>query len=206
MLQAARPEEDIPADALDIARIARVTAVDLAAATCTVALGDPDDEHGEIFSPELRWLAPRAGALRVWSPPGVSEQVLVICPEGDLAQGVVLGGLWWNDHPAPASADILLALFGDDGRFEYDPAAHACTIDLPAGATLAVTADGGITLTGPVSITGTVAITGDVSVTGKLDVQGKITSADDVLGGGKSLKTHKHTGVQAGGAVSGMPQ
>ena len=200
MLQAARPDEDIPADPLGIARIARVTALDLAAATCTVALGDPDDEHGEIASPALRWLAPRAGALRVWSPPAVGEQVLLICPEGDLAQAVVLGGLWWDNYPAPANGDILLALFGDDGRFEYDPAAHACTIDLPAGATLAVTADGGITLTGPV------AIEGDVTVSGTLDVQGQITSPADVLGGGKSLKTHRHTGVQAGGAVSGAPQ
>lgn len=200
MLQAARPVEDIPADPLGIARLARVSALDLASGTCKVTLGDPDDDDGEVESPALRWLAPRAGALRIWSPPAMGEQVLVICPEGDLAQGVVLGGLWWDDHPAPASADLLLALFGDDGRFEYDPAAHACTIDLPAGATLAVTASGGITLTGPVSIEG------DVTVTGKLDVSGEIASPADVKAAGKSLKTHKHTGVQAGGGVSGAPQ
>lgn len=200
MLQGARPEEDIPADPLGIARVARVTGVDLAAGTCTVALGDPDDDDGEVTSPPLRWTGGRHGALRIWSPPSEGEQVLVLCPEGDLAQGVVMGGVARDTYPAADSSEATVALFGDQGRFAYDPAAHACTIDLPAGATLSINAQGGIALTGPVSIDG------DVTVTGKLDVSGQITSPDDVLGGGKSLKTHRHTGIQAGGAVSGPPQ
>lgn len=194
MLQSRRPEEDVPADPLGLARLARVTAVDLAAATCTVALGDPDDDDGEVISAALRWTAPRAGALRVWAPPTVGEQVLLICPEGDLAQAVVVAGLWCDDFPPPAAAPGFLARFADTGTFSYDPAAHHCAIALPAGATLALAADGGIT------------ITGDVAISGDVTVSGKVTAQDDVIGGGKSLKTHKHTAVQAGGGVSGMPQ
>lgn len=49
------------------------------------------------------------------------------------------------------------------------------------------------------SATGNVAITGDASTTGT------ITGNTEVIGGGKSLKDHKHGGVTAGGAQSGRP-
>ena len=45
-----------------------------------------------------------------------------------------------------------------------------------------------------------------VTVLGDLTATGTITGATDVVGGGKSLKTHLHTGVQTGGGVSGPPQ
>ncbi|WP_429275194.1 hypothetical protein [Novosphingobium gossypii] len=36
-------------------------------------------------------------------------------------------------------------------------------------------------------------------------VNSTVTVSQDVVGGGISLKGHKHTGVQAGGAQSGGP-
>ena len=51
----------------------------------------------------------------------------------------------------------------------------------------------------------TVEAPGGTSWTGDIDVEGKLTASDDVVGGGKSLKGHKHGGVQAGGAQTGAP-
>lgn len=39
-----------------------------------------------------------------------------------------------------------------------------------------------------------------------VQVNGKITATEDVVGGGVSLKSHTHGGVQAGGAQTGKPQ
>ena len=194
MLRASPAQEDIPADPAQIARIGRVLSVDLAEGTCIVALGDPDSDDGEMESPPIPFAAPRAGDTRVWLPPSVGEQVLLFCPEGDLAMAVALGGLWSDSNPAPGSSARALIHFGDEGTFAYDPENHHADIDLPAGATLAINAQGGVTITGPVSIDG------DVTVTGTL------TASEDVVGGGKSLKTHRHTAVQPGGGLSGAPQ
>lgn len=44
-----------------------------------------------------------------------------------------------------------------------------------------------------------------VQCTGDVEVAGTVTAAVDVLGGSKSLKTHKHTGVSTGSAQTGAP-
>ena len=93
--------------------------------------------------------------------------------------------------PAGNSAEELIE-FADGARIAYDPEAHRLTAQLPGGSTADITAD-------QVTITGNVAIDGDVTVSGKL------TANDDVIGGGKSLKSHKHSAVQAGGGQSGPP-
>jgi phage baseplate assembly protein gpV len=116
-----------------------------------------------------------AGAWRTWSPPSVGEQVIVLSPEGDIAGAVLLRGLY-----SPAFPKI-----GAD--------AHP-RIDGPSGLSIVLT-ENGVTITAP----GGIAITGDVSITGQL------TASVDVVGGGKSLKGHKHSGVQAGGAQTGAP-
>ena len=72
--------------------------------------------------------------------------------------------------------------------------------------TLTATMQGAATLTaaswtihGPVHFTD--AVTGDADAT----FTGTVTGTADVVGGGKHLKTHTHTGVLSGGAVSGPP-
>lgn len=199
MLRSPAPEEDIPLDPGSLIRLARVASVDLAAGTCTLKYGDPDDPDGEVETPPIRWAAARAGLIAVWMPPSEGEQVAFACPDGDLASAVVLGSLWSDANPAPGSTTRAVVQFDDGAVLAYDPAAHHADITLPVGATLAIAADGGIEITGPIQITGDVAITGNVTVTGTL------TADEDVIGGGKSLKTHKHTGVQAGAAQTGEP-
>lgn len=187
---AAAPE-DIPLDPAAMIRIATVASVDLAAARITVIYGDPDGE--EVESPPLRWCFMASGDTRIWCPPSVGEQGILLSPEGDIAGAIFLPGITRDDFPPAGSTLEHVIIFADGARIAYDPEAHVLTAQLPAGSTADITAD-------QVNITGNVAIDGDVTVTGTL------TADTDVVGSGKSLKGHKHLGVTAGGGVSGVPQ
>lgn len=188
MLRGQSPAEDVPPDFGRMIRIGRVASVDLAQGTVTVAYGDPDDDDGEVESPPLIWGSSRAGSTRVWIPPSVGEQVVFLCPEGELGMAVPVASLWSDANPAPGNSARALILFDDGAELAYDPEAQHCDIKLPGGATLAIEADGGVTIKGDVTVTGT------------------LTASTDVVGGGKSLKDHRHTGVQPGSGISGAPQ
>lgn len=178
---ALRTPEDVETDPDNLIRLGAVASVDLAAARCTVTFDD------DVTSPPLRWIEPRMGATRTWSPPSPGEQVVVLCPAGEIGAGLVLRGIVSDAAPPPGSGLKELIVFPDGAQIGYDPDSHELDIFLPAGASATIVADGGLT------------ITGDVIVTGKL------TASDDVIGGGKSLKNHKHTAVSAGTAQSGPP-
>ncbi len=170
-----------------------VTEVDHARARCRV-------RTGEVHTDFIPWLAAAAGALIVWAPPGVGEQVLVLCGDGDLANAVALRGLYSEAFEAPSdSANVTLLRFADGALITYDSAAHALAAVLPAGGTVAITADGGVSINGPVTINGETTITGNVAISGKADV------SEDVVGGGISLKNHLTTNVQPGSGKSGPP-
>lgn len=187
----AAAREDIPFDPSALIRFGVVASVDLAAATCTVTLGDPDEES--IETPPLRWLMPRAGATRAWSPPTEGEQAVILCPEGELAAGIVLVGIPQTAFPPAGDSLVERFLFADGAVLQYDPEGHELRAELPAGSIVHITAD-------------QVNIVGNVSIDGDLTITGTATADVDVVGGGKSLKGHKHTAVQAGGGVSGPPQ
>jgi phage baseplate assembly protein V len=172
----------------DLAREGTVVSVDLGAGTCRVQFAD------DLITGDIPWLCGRAGKTRLWSPPSIGEQVAVLCPEADTTRGILIGSLSSDANPHPANDNSTLGEFGDGARIGYDPEAHALTAILPASATVRIEAPGGI------------RFKGDLDVDGEIRATRKITSDDDVLAAGKSLKTHTHTGVQAGGAVSGPPK
>ncbi len=167
----------------DIIRPGLVASVDLAAdpPTCTVEIGD-------MITGPLPFFTLRAGRVRIWSPPGVGEQVVLLCPEGDTNSGIVLPALFCDAFPPPSrSPDLAMVAFDDGSALSYDMAAHHLVIAL-AGGSAAIDAPGGITINGNVAITG------------------KLTASDDVMAGGVSLKSHKHGSVQPGSGQSGGPQ
>jgi hypothetical protein len=69
----------------DVLRLGVVAAVDPGGATCMV-------ESGDVVAGPLPWVAWRAGGLRVWAPPSVGEQCLVLSPEGIWATGLCCRG------------------------------------------------------------------------------------------------------------------
>ncbi|RJF92990.1 phage baseplate assembly protein V [Sphingomonas cavernae] len=172
----------------DLIRLGTIAEVDLAGARCTVDLDD------ELTTDWVPWFAPRAGETAIWSPPSVGEQVLLISPEGDMESAVALLGVYSDDNPAPGDSLTELIRFKDGAIISYDPEAHALSAILPDGATAEITAPGGLT------------ITGDVTIEGDVTINGKAEASEDVVGGGISLKSHKHGGVAAGGAKTAVPE
>lgn len=200
----APPQEDIPADIASLIRIGTVIEVDLAEARCIVQFGDPDDPEPAQTAP-IRWLTPRAGLTRVWSPPSVGEQVLLVCPDGQIGAGVAITGIVQDAFPPLGNSTAEMIEFADGAKITYDPEASELVAVLPAGGTVDITADGGITLRGDVTIEGNLTTNGNAEVTGAVDVGQGVIAGGDVVGDGVSLKTHQHGGVQGGMSTSGPP-
>ncbi len=177
----------------NIIQLGTIETVDRGDATCRVRVGN-------TVTGDICWVVQRAGRTRIWSPPTVGEQCLLLCPEGDTDNALAVLGLFSDANPAPSSDDVDLIRFGDGAILSYDANAHLLVAQLPAGGTVRIDAPGGVKITGPVEITGAVKVTGDV------DIIGKATATSDVVGGGKSLKDHVHLAVQPGQGVSGKPQ
>lgn len=193
-----RKTEDIPADLGALVRIGTVVSVDLADARCVVRYGDPDDAEA-AETPPIRWLSPRAGYTRIWSPPSVGEQVVLLSPDGQVGAGIALTGIVQDAFPPVGNSEAEQIEFRDGASISYDAQRHILTATLPAGGAAEIAAPGGITLRGNVTIEGDVQINGAGAITGDL------TGDADMIASGKSLKTHTHTGVTSGSAVSGPP-
>ncbi|MGF7154378.1 phage baseplate assembly protein V [Novosphingobium gossypii] len=132
--------------------------------------------------------------MKIWAPLSSGEQCAVLSPAGDLANGLVLPGLWSDANPAPSSdPHLFLIEFNNGAQISYHFATGKLTITLPAGGAADVSAPGGLT------------INADVTINGNVMIEGEADASQDVVGGGISLKGHKHTGIQAGGAQSGGP-
>lgn len=85
--------------------LGKVTAINPASARARVAFGD-------LGSPELPVGQLRAGALSFWWMPSVGEQVLVGCPSGDVAQGIILCSVFAGNAPSRDPKVPLIDLAG----------------------------------------------------------------------------------------------
>lgn len=171
----------------NIVRFGSIDTVDLEKALCTVNLGD-------IKTAQLNWLNIRAGTDSSWDPPSPGERCIVFSPSGELAQGVVLFGIYSEDNPAPAqSENIKLRKFSDGTVIQYDTSSHALKATLIDGGSVEITASGGFTLNG------------NTKINGSLYTTENITTDADVIAGKISLIKHKTPGIKAGGDTSGAP-
>lgn len=165
----------------------RIHSVDASAGVCRV-------ESGGNTTDSIRWIAMRAGSARSWRVPSVGEQVLLLCPGGDTTGAVALCGIYCDAFPPPSQdPDVEVTEYPDGTRVEYNHDTSELTISMAAGGVAQITAS-------------RVKVTADVEIDGNLSATGTVTGETDVIGGGKSLKQHKHTGVDTGGGVSGPPQ
>ena len=129
----------------------------------------------------------------MFAAPSVGDMVAVHFFGSDLEAGFVEGRLY-NDVDRP------VAVPGGELWIQH---ASGQFVKLLASGALALSDGHGATVTlngnGTISSTGTWSHTGDITLTGTL------TGATDVIGGGKSLKTHVHTGVSTGSSNTGTP-
>lgn len=114
--------EDLYRLIANLLRIGVVFDVDLVAVRVRVFSGDLESDW-------LPWFELRAGTTTTWNPPTLGEQVIMLCPGGDLTAGIVLTGLNSEAIPAPsASADEHVTQYPDGARTVYDHVAGAMTI------------------------------------------------------------------------------
>lgn len=117
---------------------------------------------GDLLSGWLPWITTRAGGDSTWWAPEVGEQVLLLSPSGDPAQGVVLGAVYQDSHPPPAAAKSVHRTTYDDGTVvEYDRAASRLAVSCVGEITIETGAD--ITVTSAAKIT--VVSASEVAVT-----------------------------------------
>lgn len=128
-------------------------------------------------------------AFGVYAAPNLGDLATVVFLEGDREVGWCLGFLP-NDEDRPPSVPAgeihVIHKTGAFAKFLTDG-----TIHLEAAA--------GIHSKGPWTHEGTLHTTQDITC------DTTVTATTDVVGGGKHLKTHVHTGVTAGGANTGQP-
>jgi len=120
-------------------------------------------KSGNITTAWRPWLNLRAGADREWDPPTIGEQVVLLSPSGNLAQGVVLTGLFSDLIPANGGREGLhRRTYRDGAVIEYDSIAKHLRATLPG--TAEINATGDITITSGGKIT--LSAAGDVLIAG----------------------------------------
>jgi len=155
---------------------------------------------GSLTTAWLPWLALRAGADREWDPPTVDEQVILFSPSGQLANGVVVTGLFSDHIPANGNrAGLHRRTYADGAVIEYDSVQHHLSATLPDSGTTSLVSRGGINIIGPINHQG------DYNQTGNQNVVGAVTVSEDVIAAGVSLVNHPHRDVKSGGELSGGP-
>ncbi|MBX9298771.1 phage baseplate assembly protein V [Chromobacterium vaccinii] len=147
-------------------------------------------QSGGLTSNWLPWGARRAGQTRDWDPPTEGEQVVLLCPSGDPAGGVVLLALYSDAFDAPSSSpDEHLRVYPDGARILYNHATSALTVSGIKTATVQaaerVTLDAPETLiTGNVTINGRMTVLGDVLAKAKATVSGLLSYLAGMSGQG----------------------
>lgn len=109
-----------------------VTDVDYDAARCRVQIDS-------LITDWLPFTSARIGNVKIWNPPCVGEQVLVISETGELSTGLVTTSFDYDDQPMPSSNPNKIVMRCKDGAvFSYDHSAHKLSVSLPDDSTTTV--------------------------------------------------------------------
>ena len=152
----------------------------------------------------LPWQAQAAGAARHWRVPSIGEQVVMLCPSGDPAQGFALTGFYTTGHGYDSRPDVVAWQMPDGGKIEYDFASSAVLVD---GCKTVTVKSASVTIDAPeTTITGNVTISGALSQGseggGDASFGGSVSARGDVTAGSISLQGHTHTEQGDGADVS----
>lgn len=136
----------------------------------------------------------------MFSPPSINEMVSVYFIDEDAEAGII-SGRHYNDVDRPLAVPSgefwLVHVKGSYFKLTND---GKITFSDGNGATIYLDGSGDI-----FSQAAQWTHTGPVQITGDLIVDQTITGNTDVIGGGKSLKSHVHSGVASGSSDSGPP-
>lgn len=119
----------------------------------------------------------------------------------DLSDGFVIPGINNQTRNLGGVDTARVALRTRAGGTHLTLAANGEAKITAGSSILTMTAAGAVTIDAP----GGYTINGAGQLNGDVNCTGTITAATDVIGGGKSLKNHKHGGVQIGAAQTTPP-
>jgi len=95
---------------------------------------------GDMLTGWLPWLTGRAGKDRDWWAPDLGEQVMVLSPSGEPAQGVVFLGIYQDSAPQPETdVNKRKVVFEDGTTVTYDRAAHKLDVLIKGDVAVKVT-------------------------------------------------------------------
>lgn len=177
-------------------RVGAITSYDPNTFTAVVSLQPDSIITGwlQIASP---WIGNKWG---MFAAPNIGDLVQVEYINGDLQAGMIVGRFYnqvSQPLPVPSGEFWLVHKLLQSLKLTND---GKIAISDGHGATITMNGDGTIT-----SAASTWNHTGTVSFTGNVNVSETLTATTDVVGGGKSLKSHVHGGVQIGGSDTGPP-
>lgn len=109
----------------NLARLGTIAEVDHAARTVRVKTGDNTTAW-------LAWPADVGKNYVRWKPLAVGIQVIMLCPSGDLSQGVIVGTLYTDSQaPSETSDTVDVIEFSDGTSIAYNSDSSTLTIDGP---------------------------------------------------------------------------
>lgn len=160
---------------------------------------------GEWTTTWLPWVTSSACNNINWAALEIGEQVLVLSPSGDMAQGIVIGSIYQQQQQALVSdiakdsrQNIHRIKYQDGTVIEYDRETHILKADVK----------GDIELLVDKNVTATVKGDVDITVKGKLTAtvtKGAVVKADTILlesAGDMTLKAGGAVAVEAGGDMA----
>ena len=165
------------------------------------------------------WLAQRAGLDQTWWPPTVGEQVVLLSPEGDFNQSIILMGSYSSLGTAPSNnPNQHVAKYRDGAVLTYDSKTHTLSAILPSGSSAVVKADkvtsdapntictGNLTVAKNLIVNGMSNLNAGMAVLpakggGAASIQGVLNISDDVLINNISFVKHVHPVVAVGADV-----
>lgn len=169
---------------MNLIQVGTIESVDAANGTVTVDLGfeEPTDP--------IPWATPRAGRTRKFSPPSVGEQVIVLCPSGDVGQAIAALSLFQDDFPEPASSqDIEMTVFPDGSQVVYDSGANSLTVNVVGSGqvfvnckTATINANEKATINSPeTEVTNNLTVGGNITASGNVSAGKNVSAGNDII-------------------------
>lgn len=136
----------------------------------------------------------------VWWAPREGEQVVLLCPNGDPSQGVILPSLYQTSRPAPSNqVYIKKAVFPDGSIVEYDENQHKLLADIKGSCE--ITAQTEISLNAPTVEINCINlnVVGNTTQTGNYTASGSVSDNKSTMAQIRTTYNgHTHPGDSGG--------
>jgi len=144
----------------------------------------------KIGDNETDWISvshQRAGQTNDFDPPAIGEQVVLLCPSGDMGQAIIIASIHSESFDQPSSSlSEFTRTFADGTRISYNSETHKLLIDAKADVAISATSNLIVHTEGDASIT--------VDGNAEVSAGGNITAdaSKIALNGGAGVVTGNH--------------